>query len=191
VTFMQAPLRLPQGEADAVCVGSGQRPRALLPGSFNPCHAGHWELAAVAAGLLGHPVAFELSLHNVDKPALAVDEVGRRAAQFAGKADLWLTLAPTFLQKARLFPGTVFVTGADTAARILAERYYADQEDHGKALRTLSDLQCRFLVAARLDAQRRLQTLDDLAVPSKWRPLFQAIDPADFRMDISSTELRK
>ena len=184
------PLRLPHGEDDIVCVGSGVRPPALLPGSFNPSHAAHWSLAAVAARLLGVPVAFELSLHNVDKPDLTSGDVERRVQQFAGKADLWLTRAPTFVHKARLFPGTIFVVGADTAARLVAQRYYVDAAAHRQAIRTLADLGCRFLVAARSDAAGRLQTLEDLAVPQEWRPLFDGIDPREFRMDISSTQLR-
>src|SRR5205823_10578120 len=124
--------RLPLTEAEAVGVGkTGQppaRPAVLLPGSFNPVHAGHWGLADVAARLLRAEVAFELSLENVDKPPLTVEEVQSRLVQFARKADIWLTRAPTFVQKARLFPGAVFVVGADTAARIVAARYYADEQ---------------------------------------------------------------
>src|SRR4051794_9968871 len=103
------PLQLPTSDADAVCLGSGTRPLALLPGSFNPVHAGHWGLAAAAERQLHAPLAFELSVQNVDKPALTPDEVHLRASQFAGKADLWMTRAPTFVRKARLFPGTTFV----------------------------------------------------------------------------------
>ena len=184
-------LQLPEGEADIVCVGSGARPLALLPGSFNPFHRGHAQLAAVAARLLGVPVAFELSLRNVDKPDLAGDEVQRRVQQFVGKADLWLTRAATFVHKARLFPGTVFVVGADTAARIVAARYYADHAVHHQGMATIADLQCRFLVAPRVDGSGNLQKLDDLEMPAAWRAQFQAIDPRDFRLDISSTLLRQ
>jgi hypothetical protein len=80
--------------------------------------------------------------------------------------------------------------GADTAARLVAQRYYADNAAHRQAIRTLADLGCRFLVAARTDPTGRLQTLEDLAVPQEWRPLFDGIDPREFRMDISSTQLR-
>src|SRR5207245_755539 len=47
------------------------RPAVLLPGSFNPLHLGHTTLADIAAKRLGSPVAFELSIANVDKPELS------------------------------------------------------------------------------------------------------------------------
>ena len=83
----------------AVCVGplgpvaDAPAPRALLPGSFNPLHHGHTQLAAIAAARLGVAVHFELSVANVDKPELPRDEAERRAAQFAGLAPVWLTRA--------------------------------------------------------------------------------------------------
>jgi hypothetical protein len=183
-------LRLPQHEADAVCFGSGRRPTALLPGSFNPVHSGHWGLAEVASRLLGSAVAFELSLDNVDKPPLSPAEVRSRIRPFAAKADMWLTRAPTFLQKARLFPGTIFVVGADTAERIVAARYYQGDAALRQAFQTFTDLQCSFLVAARADAEGKLQTLDNLAIPPPWRALLRGIDPGVFRIDVSSTQLR-
>jgi hypothetical protein len=186
----QHPLRLPDSEAEVVCIGKGHRPAALLPGSFNPVHAGHWGLAAFASRFLGQEVAFELSLHNVDKADLTGAEVQRRVLPFAGTADIWLTRAATFVQKARLFPGTTFVVGADTAARIADARYYGSSADQQRAIQTLRELRCNFLVAARVDRAGQLRTLEDLAVPSEWLPLFQAIDPRAFRVDISSTALR-
>jgi hypothetical protein len=184
------PARLPESEEDKVCVGQGVRPAALLPGSFNPVHAGHWGLAVAAQRHLQVPVAFELSLQNVDKPNLTADEVQRRVEQFAGKADLWLTRAPTFVQKARLFPGTVFVVGADTAARIVDARYYTDWDAWRRAADSFNDARCRFLVAARADASGQLLTLEGIAMPAAWRSLCLALDPGDFRLDVSSTALR-
>jgi len=186
--------RLPLTAAEAVGVGkTGQapaRPAILLPGSFNPVHAGHWRLADAAARRLGAEVAFELSVANVDKAALTPEEVERRLAQFADRADVWLTRAPTFVDKARLFPGVVFVVGADTAARVVCGRYYGDERALEHAIQAIRDLQCRFLVAPRTDASGCLLTAHAIAMPPVWRPLFEAIDPAEFRVDLSSTQLR-
>ena len=52
-----------------------------------------------------------------------------RIAQFAGRYTIFASTAPTFIEKARLFPGTVFVVGYDTAARILHPRYYGNSHE--------------------------------------------------------------
>jgi hypothetical protein len=172
-------------------IGPDNKPAALLSGAFNPLHTGHWELAACAERLLGIPVFFELSIENVDKPVLTPREVRRRLAQFHWRAPVWLTRAPTFLDKARLFPGAVFVVGADTAERIIAPRYYGEGEDGMmRALAGIRDLGCRFLVAGRLNRAADFLSLDDLSVPADFRALFSSISPAEFRLDLCSTDLR-
>src|SRR5580700_4092202 len=102
------------GQVDLAHRWDPREPTAILPGAFNPVHAGHWGLAEAAAQMLGMSAAFELSIANVDKPPLLGAEIRRRQAQFAGRADLWLTNTPRFLEKSELFPGAVFVVGADT-----------------------------------------------------------------------------
>ncbi len=178
-------------ESDGRLRADGARPGLLLSGSFNPLHEGHCRLAAVAARLVDRPAAFEMTVVNADKPPLADEEVRRRLEQFTWRAPLWLTRAPTFTEKARLFPGAVFVVGADTAERIVEPRFYQDSEERlAAALKTFRDLGCRFLVAGRVDAAGVFRGLDDLAIAPAWRDLFAAV-PADlFRADVSSTQLR-
>jgi Cytidylyltransferase-like len=166
------------------------RPTAILPGAFNPIHTGHRALAGAASQLLGLPVAFELSIANVDKPPLAIAEVRHRVAQFAGHAPVWLTHAPRFHQKAELFAGAVFVVGVDTAMRIVDPRYHGDDAGLHDALVQLHTLGCRFLVACRIDAVGRCIELADVPVPPDFRPLFTAIPAELFRLDISSTQIR-
>ncbi len=94
---------------------SAPQPLVLLPGSFNPLHSGHLTLARVAEEIRQQPLAFEISVTNVDKPPLAAETVRQRLAQFVWKSPVELTRAPTFLEKSRLFPKATFVIGADTA----------------------------------------------------------------------------
>jgi nicotinic acid mononucleotide adenylyltransferase len=168
------------------------RPGLLLPGSFNPLHHGHCGLAEGAERITGRPAAFELSVANADKPPLASDEVRRRRVQFLWRAPLWLTQAPTFVEKARLFPGAIFVVGSDTAERIVQPRFYGDSEEAmATALAEIRQRQCRFLVAGRVDATGCFRALDQLTLPPQWRDLFTPIPAEAFRIDISSTQLRE
>ena len=117
-------------------------------------HEGHLGLARVAADLLGHPVAFELAAVNVDKPPLPPATVLERIAQFAGAHTVCVSNAPTYVQKARLFPGTTFVVGYDTAVRIVEPRYYGSSRNQMvAALDEIGQRGSRFLVAGRTDSE--------------------------------------
>jgi Cytidylyltransferase-like len=190
--------RLLAGELDRVTVQpdgqmmlSAPQPSVLFPGSFNPMHEGHVLLARVAEELTQQPLAFEISVTNVDKPPLAGEAVRRRLAQFAWKSPVELTRAPTFVEKARLFPGTTFVVGADTAERLFGPKYYGDDEARmHDALGEIANSGASFLVAVRLDAAGRVRALADIPVPRRYVDLFTEIPEQLFRFDTSSSEIR-
>ena len=178
-------------EPDGQILLSAPPPVVLFPGSFNPLHAGHVLLARVAQELRQQPVAFEISVANVDKPPLESATVRRRLTQFAWKAPVELTRAPTFVEKARLFPGATFVVGADTAERLFGARYYGgDEARMHLALEEIAGSGASFLVAVRLDATGRVRTLGDIPVPRRYADLFIEIPAHRFRLDISSSEIR-
>jgi hypothetical protein len=188
-----------QGRLPSVCVGidgrvamDAPRPAVLIPGSFNPAHEGHWRLHSAAERLTGQAAAFELSVTNVDKLPLTGDEIRRRLNRFTWRAFVWLTRAPTFAEKARLFPGVTFVVGADTAARIVSTLYYQDNEIQlAEVLNGLRAQDCRFLVACRYDEEKqKFIGLADLGIPPAFRDLFVAIPETEMQMRISSTDLR-
>jgi hypothetical protein len=189
--FLAGAARKVHVESDGRVQSEGPAPRVLLPGSFNPLHPGHCALAIVTARLIGHPAEFELSVSNADKPSLAAEEVRRRLAQFSWRSSLWLTHAPTYSEKADLFPGAVFVVGADTAARIVEPRFYDSSEERmAQALANIRAHGCHFLVAGRVDAQGHFRGLEEIGIAAPFQDLFTAIAPSDFRCDISSTQLR-
>jgi hypothetical protein len=102
-----------------------------------------------------------------------------------------LTAAPTFAAKAAALPGTVFVTGVDTAQRIVESRYYQESAAAMRdALLQVRTAGCRFLVAGR-QVGDRFETLADVPVPAEFADLFAPIAPDDFRADVSSSELRR
>jgi hypothetical protein len=186
------------GELDRVTVQpdgqmmlSAPQPSVLFPGSFNPMHEGHVLLARIAEEHRQQPLAFEISVTNVDKPPLAGETVRQRIAQFAWKAPVELTRAPTFVEKSRLFPGTTFVVGADTAERLFGPKYYDDDEARmHMALEEIASSGGSFLVAVRIDAAGRVRALNDIPVPRRYADLFTEIPEHRFRLDTSSSEIR-
>ncbi len=196
-TEHETPLaQLLSGEAAWVVVRGGSMvvegaaPGALLPGSFSPLHLGHRGLAQAASKLTGCEVGFELSVTNVDKPALEEAEILKRLAQFSADETAVLTRAETFFKKARLFPGRTFVVGWDTAIRLVAPQYYGD--DSSAMMVALAEMLAagtRFLVAGRED-DGTFKTLKDVPSPRGFEGLFLEVPEDLFREDISSTQLR-
>lgn len=173
---------------------------AIVSGSFNPLHDGHLGLAAAAQGHLGRPAAFELAPRNAEKPTLVPIELYRRATQFQGRAPLLLTGVALFSHKAAIYPGSVFVLGVDTAARVLSPRYYDAAHDLDTALDTVRSHGCRFLVAGRHTSagaregaagKEAFMTLTDIDVPTRHADLFEALPERAFRADVSSSALRE
>jgi nicotinamide mononucleotide (NMN) deamidase PncC len=163
----------------------------ILSGSFNPLHEGHEALVETASKMLGEPVAYELSVANVDKPPLLEGEVWRRVAQFAGKASIVLTRVPVFYEKASLLPGCTFIIGVDTAVRLFDPRYYGGSPS--QMLLELGQMRkhnCRFLVAGRVEGSA-FRTLSDVNIPDGFDDMLQPIPESAFRSDISSSQIRQ
>ena len=162
--------------------------RGVLPGAFNPLHEGHRALRADAERRLGGEVGFELCVANVDKPPLDYVELERRLAQFAPGAVV-VTGASTFVAKARVFGGVVFVVGVDTLARIGQARYYGGVAARDRAFAEMGALGCGFLVYGR--RQRGVfRTLAELAPPPGLAALCVGVPEREFRCDVSSTARR-
>jgi hypothetical protein len=82
------------------------------------------------------------------------------------------------------------VIGADTAERLVAPKYYGDDEARMHGARGNRQFRGSFLVAVRIDAAGRVRALSDIAVPRRYVDLFSEIPEHRFRLDTSSSEIR-
>jgi nicotinic acid mononucleotide adenylyltransferase len=164
----------------------------IFPGSFAPLHDGHKEMAALAVARIGKSVHYEIAVRNVDKPPLDFVEIDQRVKQFPDPARVLLTTAPTFAEKARLFPRATFVVGADTIRRIGEPRYYNNQiAVMVRAIEAIAVAGCRFLVFGRVNSSGTFATVDRLQLPAALAALCDEVPESDYRRDLSSTELRR
>ena len=169
----------------------------VLSGSFRPLHRAHRSLLKIGLEISGKNLTpcFELSITNVEKPEIAVVELQARVAQFTKPDDIVLiTRAATFLEKARLMPGTTFVIGYDTAIRLFDDRFYAGSEAASPSIAAMSelrDLGSSFIVGGRRDAEDRFRNVRDVDVPAGFESLLLEIPERMFSDPISSTQIRE
>ena len=166
------------------------QPTAVFPGSFNPFHQGHRQMLTVACEVLQNPVDLEISVENVDKPTLSSAEIEHRVSHLPPEQTVWITRAATFAEKSRLFPDCTFVVGVDTIQRLAAVEYYRDSRAANASIEEICRHNCRFLVFGRLVKSRFLEC-HDVAIPSRLSKICQPVLSEQFRVDISSTELRQ
>lgn len=168
----------------------------VLAGSFRPLHRAHRSLLETGLSTAGRALTpcFEISVRNVEKPEIATSDLDKRVQQFQEPGDIVIvTCAATFLEKARLMPGTTFVIGYDTAIRLFDDRFYADTDSITPSLDAMSelrDLGSRFIVGGRHGADGTFNTVRDMFIPPGFEGLLIEIPEEKFSDRISSTQLR-
>lgn len=165
----------------------------MFPGAFNPPHEGHFYNA-------DESVVFQITANTprtvpqgVDeasvphKAPLALGDMLDRLYWLRGKRDsLFLENSGTFLEKARQFPGTLFIIGSDTMSRILDPKW---GHEVAPTLQEFHQLGVRFRVSMRNYDNHR-EILEGARVPERFWPMFQELPPSPYAT-LSSTKVRE
>ena len=158
----------------------------ILSGSFNPLHNGHIKLLEAAKNMTKLEPFFEISISNVDKRKISLEDLNSRISQFYNIGKILITNSATFEDKSNLFKKSIFAIGYDTAVRILDNKYY--EKDMKESLSNIKKNECSFLVTGR-KINGKYKYLNDLEI-EEYKGLFSIIPEENFRLDISSTEIR-
>lgn len=162
--------------------------KCILPGSFNPLHSGHIEMASYAVQSLRLPLWYELSITNADKRSIAASETMIRVSQDFGSCGVVITRAPTFAEKLEVFPNSTFVVGADTITRVDDVRFYLNEAHRRSVLDGFARQSARFLVFGRSFNNQFWS--DDVVISESLRALCDFVPRSEFENPNSSTQIR-
>ena len=159
----------------------------ILSGSFNPLHEGHIELLKASSKEFKKNPLFEISIKNVDKSEINFNDLMDRINQFKSLGKLVVTNSAKFEEKSKIFKESIFVIGYDTALRLVDNKYYND--DFRKSLKIIEKNNCSFLVSGRF-INKKYKKPNNINFEG-YDYLFNILSEEKFRIDISSTELRR
>tara|TARA_Y100001935_G_C17307472_1_gene513308 strand:+ start:2645 stop:3754 length:1110 start_codon:yes stop_codon:yes gene_type:complete len=168
---------------------SAEQPKLIFPGAFNPLHDGHVAMSKLAEKETKQKTFFEICIQNVDKPPLSYHQIDKTINQFQNNQNWVLTKAGKFSDKAKLFPNSTFIIGADTLVRIFDERFYASRSDMLEEFDIFNENNIYFLVFGR-ERKGHFIELNDVEIPEIIKKRFNGFAENIFRDDISSSDLR-
>jgi len=95
----------------------------LYPGSYNPPHPGHHEVARAVELASGKPVVFHVTADGPHKAPLGLQDLLKRARGLRGHDRFFTRGDALYVDKARRFPGTPIAMGADAMANMLDPKW--------------------------------------------------------------------
>lgn len=135
-------------------------PEAIFSGSWAPLTREHMYMASIAEAFCDATVYFEASIETVNKPPIDLISAEQLVKQFK-EMHLILTKAPSFLEKAKLFPGVTFVVGMDTWLQIIDPEFY--NYPLTEVIRQFKQLDVDFLVFGRQQGDKFMTLSDDIS----------------------------
>mmetsp|Transcript_4934 Transcript_4934/g.4715 ORF Transcript_4934/g.4715 Transcript_4934/m.4715 type:complete len:220 (-) Transcript_4934:31-690(-) len=168
----------------------------VLCGSFNPLHEGHMKLLDAAYKKFPtRTPCFQLCVINCDKGPINFETFAKRSSQFIKQGKkLLVSKSPLFIHMAKIWPSCMFLLGYDTFTRLLLLKYYDNSEEKlQEALQGFRDYNSQFLVAGRYDSDQDKFLTPDFeqeVEQEDYRDMFFELTEEEFRVDLSSTELR-
>lgn len=161
---------------------------AMMAGTFNPPHEGHYGLADSFRRTHGRSVVFEIGTNPPHKAAPTVQDLLKRAKMLRGRDALFSKDIPMYLDKARAFPKMPLLIGADTMVRMLDPKWGVDIQS---MLEEMAHLGTTFYVSGR-EIDGKFTTRDDIvgSFPYNLINYVSLFETLEGRWDISSSQLR-
>lgn len=152
----------------------------VYPGSFRRPHFGHLGVADEFTKRYRQPVVFAIEVNPPHKEALTAADMLKRAKLLKGHNLVFTFGAPYYLDKARLFPQTKIILGADAFVELLDAKWGFSIDDLRKVFHETGT---KLVVPDRL-VKGVFTTLDDLSPPKDF-----PCERLPVRFDVSSSEL--
>lgn len=134
----------------------------LYPGSYNPPHPGHLNVAKEVEHVTRLPVVFAVTADGPHKAPLKLQDLLKRARGLRGKNRLFTRGDALFIDKARVFQETPIAMGADALRNMLDPKWGTDIK---QMLIEFAQLGTQFYVSSRPE-NGTILTLEDVLAAS-------------------------